>query len=90
MASMKNDAAVAEEGGDETFVGPQIGGGRRGTIVNGQLEYRGVGYPITNGQVTFPDCRQYMVALHGALFGGSGPMTRRAPTRGSTSTPQCS
>jgi len=67
-------------GGDETFIGPRNGGGWRGTILDGQLVYRRVSYPIKSGTVTLPDCRRYVVALGGALFGGTpGPCPGSGP-----------
>jgi hypothetical protein len=57
--------------GGEAFVGPQNGGGWSGQMVAGQLIYGGVTYPLVNGTVTLPDCRTYIVAPTGALFGGT-------------------
>jgi hypothetical protein len=75
--------SLVVEGVPGAFVGPKSGGGWSGQIVNGQLVYRGVAYPLVNGTVTFPDCMKYVVAPNGMLFGGS-PAPNCAPGVGTT------
>jgi sugar lactone lactonase YvrE len=70
-ATSRTATLVVNAGGGGAFVGPQNGGGWSGQIVAGQLVYRGVSYPLVNGTVTLPDCRTYIVAPTGALFGGT-------------------
>lgn len=63
------------------FVGPADGGGWSGTLSNGLFVYRGVGYPIVNGVVTFPDCSTFFVSPRGDLFRGAPPALNCAPAQ---------